>query len=51
MAEKLRAVSGESQISGRRDFWEPSLGANWDALWQTQPDNVFLVKLSYWLSP
>jgi hypothetical protein len=31
--------------------WEPSFGSNWDALWQSRPDNVFLVKLSYWFSP
>lgn len=28
-----------------------SLGSNWDALWQARPDNIFLVKLSYWLAP
>ena len=32
-------------------YWQDSFGSNWDALWQTRPDNVFLVKLSYWLSP
>ena len=31
--------------------WQPSLGEHWDALWSTRPDNVFLVKLSYWFSP
>jgi hypothetical protein len=39
---------------GRTGFvpsWEPSLGSNWEALWRTEPDNVFLVKLSYWFSP
>jgi len=39
---------------GRTGFapsWEPSFGSNWDALWQTQADNTFLVKLSYWISP
>ncbi len=39
---------------GRTGFvpsWDPSIGSNWDALWRTRPDNVFLVKLSYWFSP
>ncbi len=27
------------------------LGPNWDALWRSRPDNVFLVKVSYWFSP
>jgi hypothetical protein len=31
--------------------WEPSLGSNWEALWGAEPDNVFLVKVSYWLAP
>jgi len=31
--------------------WEPSFGSNWSALWGARPDNVFLVKLSYWFSP
>jgi len=31
--------------------WDSSLGSNWDALWGTRPDNVFLVKVSYWFSP
>ena len=37
--------------TGSIPYWEPSFGSNWDALWQTQPDNVFLIKLSYWFSP
>jgi hypothetical protein len=37
--------------TGSVAFWDPSLGSNWDALWRTRPDNVFLVKLSYWFSP
>jgi hypothetical protein len=37
--------------TGSVPSWNPSLGSNWDALWRTEPDNVFLVKLSYWLSP
>jgi hypothetical protein len=39
---------------GRTDYvpeWEGSFSSNWDALWQAQPDDVFLVKLSYWFSP
>jgi hypothetical protein len=31
--------------------WESSFATNWDELWRTRPDNVFLVKLSYWFSP
>jgi hypothetical protein len=39
---------------GRTDSvpaWDGSFGENWDALWRARPDNVFLVKLSYWFSP
>ena len=39
---------------GRTDSapaWESRLGSNWNALWRARPDNVFLVKLSYWFSP
>jgi hypothetical protein len=31
--------------------WEGSLADNWDALWGAEPDNVLLVKASYWFSP
>ena len=31
--------------------WVPSFATNWDQLWSTRPDNVFLVKVSYWFSP
>jgi hypothetical protein len=31
--------------------WQPSFRTNWNELWATRPDNVFLVKLSYWFSP
>ncbi len=31
--------------------WEQSFGRNWDGLWATRPQNVFLVKLSYWFAP
>ncbi len=37
--------------TGSVPAWESSFRPNWDALWRTQPDNVFLVKLSYWFSP
>jgi hypothetical protein len=39
---------------GRTDSlaaWNESFRDNWDALWRTEPDNVFLVKISYWFSP
>jgi hypothetical protein len=32
-------------------FWDESFGHNWSELWGARPDNVFLVKLSYWFSP
>ena len=32
-------------------FWDDSFQDNWNELWRTQPDNVLLVKLSYWFSP
>ncbi len=31
--------------------WNPAFSTNWSSLWHERPDNVFLVKLSYWLSP
>jgi hypothetical protein len=31
--------------------WDSSFRSNWDELWHTSPDNVFLVKVSYWFSP
>jgi hypothetical protein len=31
--------------------WDGSFSSNWEDLWQQRPDNVFLVKLSYWFSP
>ncbi len=37
--------------TGNETNWNPSFGSNWSALWRERPDNVFLVKLSYWLSP
>ena len=39
---------------GRTDL-APQAGipfaSNWDSLWHLHPDNVFLVKVSYWFSP
>jgi hypothetical protein len=37
--------------TGSLAAWDPSLASNWNALWRTSPDNVFLIKLSYWFSP
>ncbi len=37
--------------TGYAPAWDESFRGNWNALWRTQPDNVFLVKLSYWFSP
>jgi hypothetical protein len=37
--------------TGSVPMWESSWSANWNALWSLRPDNVFLVKLSYWFSP
>jgi len=31
--------------------WDGSFSSNWDSLRGAQPDNVFLVKFSYWFSP
>jgi hypothetical protein len=31
--------------------WVDSYHQNWNALWSTPADNVFLVKFSYWFSP
>ena len=39
---------------GRTDqqpYWEDAFQTNWNALWGTRADNVFLVKFSYWFSP
>jgi hypothetical protein len=39
---------------GRTDdaqAWDGTFQGNWNALWRAQPDNVFIVKLSYWFSP
>jgi hypothetical protein len=37
--------------NGREPYWDDSFHENWHSLWNTPPDNVFLVKLSYWFSP
>jgi hypothetical protein len=31
--------------------WDSSFGSNWDQLWESPADNVFMVKFSYWFSP
>jgi len=36
---------------GGEPYWDDSFHSNWQSLWSTPPDNVFLVKLSYWFSP
>jgi hypothetical protein len=30
--------------------WDDAFGSNWRELWRARPDNVLLVKLSYWFS-
>jgi hypothetical protein len=37
--------------TGEAPSWNDSFRDNWTELWRTRPDNVFLVKLSYWFSP
>jgi hypothetical protein len=37
--------------NGAEPNWVDSFHQNWNALWSTPADNVFLVKLSYWFSP
>ena len=37
--------------TGTEPTWEDSFHTNWRSLWTARPDNVFLVKLSYWFSP
>ncbi|HXK12422.1 MAG TPA: DUF5916 domain-containing protein [Vicinamibacteria bacterium] len=37
--------------NGQQPYWNDSFHENWNALWSTPADNVFLVKLSYWFSP
>jgi Domain of unknown function (DUF5916) len=32
-------------------YWNGSFGDNWSELWGARPDNVLLVKMSYWFSP
>jgi hypothetical protein len=44
------AVWSQGRTSAARD-WDPSFQSNWDELWRASPDNVFLVKISYWFSP
>jgi hypothetical protein len=37
--------------TGTSPISERGLGTNWNVLWSSQADNVFLVKFSYWLAP
>jgi len=37
--------------TGFEPHWDSAFSSNWSALWRERPDNVFLVKLSYWFSP
>jgi hypothetical protein len=37
--------------NGGEHYWNDSFHQNWNALWNTPADNVFLVKFSYWFSP
>jgi hypothetical protein len=37
--------------TGTEPIWEDSFHTNWRSLWSARPDNVLLVKLSYWFSP
>jgi hypothetical protein len=37
--------------TGSVPYWEDAFQSNWRSLWSTRPDNVFLVKISYWFSP
>jgi hypothetical protein len=46
----LYAVWSQGRTSAAR-AWDQSFQSNWDELWQASPDNVFLVKISYWFSP
>lgn len=36
--------------TGRAPAWDESFQSNWNEMWRTQPDNVILVKISYWFS-
>jgi hypothetical protein len=46
----LYAVWSQGRTSAS-DRWQGPLGGNWDSLWATAPQNVFLIKLSYWFAP
>ncbi len=39
---------GRTSLESR---WNSAFSSNWSELWHERPDNVFLVKFSYWLSP
>jgi hypothetical protein len=36
--------------TGEGQGWDGSYRRNWTDLWQTRPDNVVMVKMTYWLS-
>jgi len=46
----LYVVWSQGRTSAVPD-WNASFSDNWNDLWRTEPDNVFLVKVSYWFSP
>lgn len=46
----LYVVWSQGRTSAAR-AWDQSFQSNWDELWRAGPDNVFLVKISYWFSP
>jgi hypothetical protein len=37
--------------TGYDPAWDGTFRGNWNGLWRAQPENVFLIKLSYWFSP
>ena len=37
--------------TGEEPFAESRFRRNWGGLWRARPDDVFLVKISYWFSP
>ncbi len=46
----LYAVWSQGRTS-LQPSWNSGFSTSWSALWHERPDNVFLVKLSYWFSP
>ena len=37
--------------TGYEPYWQDSFSSHWQGLWDAPPDNVFMVKFSYWFSP